>query len=291
MDRIMIRQTTLKNSVSLEGIGIHSGEYAKIIIHPAPPNSGIVFKKGNHHIKAHIDNVVDTSSSTSIGNEAIYFRTIEHLMASLYLANIDNAIVEFIKGQEVPIMDGSALEIFKLLENNYEIQDYLRVYGYLANIVRVSNGNSYIMAKSPKNINQITITFEGEFGEYLKTQTYMYNTILGRPYINQDIISSRTFCHLKDVEYIKSLGLAKGGSLENTLVLTEKGALNQEGFRHLKEPVAHKVLDLIGDMYLIGFRFSANIYSYMGGHSLNIKFLKEAYKHIKIIEIHELIAV
>ncbi len=287
----MVKKTTLKDVVSFEGVGIHSGEHAKAIIHPAEHNTGIVFKKGNHFVKANIDNVVDTSSSTSIGDGIVYFRTIEHLMASLYLANIDNAIVEFIKGQEVPIMDGSALEIFKLLENNYEIQDFPRSYGYLSNVMRVLNGNSYIMAKSSKTIDELSISFEGEFGSFLKTQNYTYNTKLGKPTIQEDIISSRTFCHFKDVEYIKNLGLAKGGSLDNTLVLTEKGALNQEGFRHIKEPVTHKILDLIGDMYLAGFRFSANIYSYMGGHTLNVKFLKEAIKHIKVIDMEEVIAV
>lgn len=287
----MIRQTTLKDSVSFEGIGIHSGETSKIIIHPTSPNSGIIFKKGANTIKAHIDNVVDTSSSTSIGDGIVYFRTIEHLMASLYLANIDNAIIEFIEGQEVPIMDGSALEIFRLLENNYEVQDFPRVFGYLSNVVRVSNAKAYIMAKSPKTMDELNVSFEGEFGSFLKNQTCTYTTKLEKPIIHENLISSRTFCHLKDAEYIKSLGLAKGGSLENTLVLTEEGALNQEGFRHQKEPVAHKLLDLIGDMYLAGFRFSANIYSYMGGHALNVGFLKEATKHIKIIDIEEVIAV
>lgn len=291
MDKVMIQQTTIKDCIEFDGIGIHSGKFSKVRLHPANENTGIVFVRNNIKIKAVVENVIDTLNSTSIGDGVNIFRTIEHLMASLYLANIDNVIVEFLVGEEVPIMDGSAFHIFELLSGKEEYQLAPRSYGYLSNFVRVSHKESYIMAKSTHSIEDLHITFEGYFGNVLKTQTHTYQSKLEKPNIQEEIIKARTFCHLRDIEHLKMLGLAKGGSLENSLVLTDTGILNKDGLRHQKEPVSHKILDLIGDLYLAGFRFSANIYSNMGGHNLNIKFLREALKHIKLREATEVIAV
>jgi len=274
-------QNTISDSFAIEGIGIHSGEISKVKFHPAEENTGIIFMRNAYKVKAHVENVVDTSNSTSIGNGIVTFRTIEHIMAALYLADIDNVIVEFVNSDESPIMDGSACEFFKLLEKYKVTQDAPKYFGHLSNIVRVSESNKYIMAKPQKSLS---ITFEGFFGNFLKHQTYNYNSELEKPHIDRKLISARTFCHIEDIEKLRKLGLGKGGSLENNIVLTDTGVLNQGGLRHSHEPVSHKVLDLIGDLYLTGVRFSANIYSYMGGHKLNIEFVKEAIKHIKISE-------
>ncbi len=281
MGRDFIFQSTIADEIVIEGIGIHSGSVSKVKFHPAKENTGIIFYKNGHRIKAHVENVVDTSNSTSIGNGTVTFRTIEHIMAALYIANIDNIVIEFLNSEESPIMDGSACEFFKLLEKKRITQNEPKIFGQLTNIVRVSKEERYIMAKPQKDLS---ITFEGFFGNFLKHQSYTYTSSLENPKKDRNLISARTFCHIEDIEKLKKMGLGKGGSLENNVVLTDTGVLNEGGLRHSHEPVSHKVLDLIGDLYLAGIRFSANIYSYMGGHRLNVEFVKEAIKHIKLIE-------
>jgi len=288
MESKVFLQNTVKDSISIEGVGIHSGEISKIIFHPAEDNSGITFLRNGHKVKAHVENVIDTSNSTSIGDGIVSFRTIEHIMAALYLADIDNVVIEFTSSSESPIMDGSACEFFKLLDKNKISQNASKMFGYLSNISRVQNGDRYIMAKPYSD--GLSITFEGFFGDFLKNQIYTYNTPIEKPNIERAIISARTFCHIDDISRLKQMGLAKGGSLENNVVLTNNGVLNQGGLRHTHEPVSHKILDLIGDLYLgshkypTSVRFSANIYSYMGGHKLNIDLLKEASKSIKLTD-------
>lgn len=281
MDKECFFQNTISDTFVIEGIGIHSGSLSRVKFHPAEENTGIVFLKNGYKVKAHVENVVDTSNSTSIGNGIVYFRTIEHIMAALYLANIDNVVIEFLDSEESPIMDGSACEFFKLLEKNRASQSAPKLFGYLSNIVRVSNENRYIMAKPNK---ELSITYEGFFGNFLKHQIYTYKSPIENLIKDKNLISARTFCHIEDIAKLKKMGLGKGGSLENNVVLTDSGILNKGGLRHSHEPVSHKVLDLIGDLYLAGIRFSANIYSYMGGHKLNVEFVKEAIKHIKTIE-------
>ncbi len=281
MDRECLFQNTISDEFIIEGIGIHSGSVSRIKFHPAEENTGIVFFKNGHEVKAHVDNVVDTSNSTSIGNGIVTFRTIEHIMAALYIANIDNIVIEFLNSEESPIMDGSSCEFFKLLEKHRISQNATKIFGRLTNIIRVSNEERYIMAKPQKDLS---ITFEGFFGNFLKHQTYTYKTYLENPAKDRNLISARTFCHIDDIAKLKKMGLGKGGSLENNIVLTDTGVLNEGGLRHSHEPVSHKVLDLIGDLYLAGIRFSADIYSYMGGHKLNVEFVKEAIKHIKAVE-------
>ncbi len=257
-------QRTLKKEVEIEGIGIHTGEHSSIVIHPAKENTGIVFKQKNVYIEASIDNVISTSNATSIGKDGAVVLTVEHILAALHKAKIDNAIVEFKKGKEVPILDGSAIEFYNLFKNNYETLKEERKYLFLKNLVRVEKNGSFIVAKPSSTLS---ITFEGDFQGFHKIYKLEEN--------DDRFLKARTFCFDWEIEYLKNKNLGKGGSLANTVVLGKEKIYNKEGMRFKEELPAHKALDIYGDIFLLGAFLLADIYSYKGGHSLNIELAKE----------------
>ena len=271
-------QKTLSKSVSFKGVGLHSGNNVSMKVFPAKDNEGIVFKRvdlvKNNLIKANFANVSSAKLCTTLKNKhGVKVSTVEHLLAALYLADIYNAIIE-IDNNEVPIMDGSAkifLESFKNLEviSLKEKRKFLKI----EEKIELIEGSKKI------SIEPSDDTFEVEF------QLNYDNSIIGnqKNTINfdkdnfEDVYKSRTFCLYNDIEKIKKAGLAKGGSLDNAVVVNENAVLNEGGLRNKKEFVNHKILDLVGDFLLSGKRILGKVKCYQGGHELTNKFLKKMF--------------
>ncbi len=289
---LKIFQQTLKQPVSFEGIGLHSGIKSKVTILPGVDDQGIIFKrtdlKEHNIIKANYKNVSSTKLCTILENEkGVKVSTVEHLLAALYIADIDNAIIE-INNIEVPIMDGSAKDFLAILGNT-ELKELNSKRKYLKILNKVE-----IIDKGRKiSIEPLTDSLEVDF------QLNYKNKIIGNQknkinmaYDNLDKISeARTFCLYEDIEKIKKQGLAKGGSLENAIVVDQDKILNEGGLRNSKEFVNHKILDLVGDFLLSGKRILGKVSCSQGGHQLSNMFLKTLFKSKashKVVQINEI---
>ena len=271
-------QKTLINQISFKGVGLHSGKTSTINLLPAKENQGIVFKRvdldTNNVIKANFANVSSARLCTTLeNNQGIKVSTVEHLLAALYISGIDNAIVE-IDNEEVPIMDGSSRDFLKVLQKTNLInQIKKRKYLKVSSKVELTDGERQISIE-PKE------TFEVSF------QLNYKNKVIGKQknkvnFQNDDlseVVESRTFCLFEDIENIKKIGLAKGGSLDNAIVVDDKKVLNKDGLRNDKEFVNHKILDLAGDFMLSGFRVLGKVKCYQGGHELTNIFLRKLIK-------------
>lgn len=265
-------QRTLRGEVDFCGIGLHSGKEVRVRLRPAPRDSGIVFHRVDKgvSIRADVASVVDSAYATTIGNEEARVRTIEHLLSALSGLGIDNLIIE-IDGPEVPILDGSATEIAgAILRAGIAKQGKKAAYLRITSPVIIEDSHSSIAA-FPYNGRKITFRINFDHG-ILGEQTLSLD-INEENYI-KEIAPARTFGFLKDVQYLMSKGLAKGGSLSNAIILTEKGILNSSGLRFKDEFVRHKVLDAIGDFSLIGMPIHGHIIADRAGHTANIRFLK-----------------
>ncbi len=275
---LRIYQTTLNTPVSFEGVGLHSGLNTKITILPAEADQGIIFKrvdlKKNNLVQANYTNVSSAKLCSTLKNEkGVKVSTVEHLLAALYIANIDNAIIE-IDNEEVPIMDGSAKNFISVL-NKTEIKSLKNKIKYLKIIDRIELIE-----------NQKKISIEpNDFALEVDFKLNYDNKIIGkqRNIVNfqtddlEDIYNSRTFCLFEDIEKIKKLGLAKGGSLDNAIVVGNNKLLNKNGLRNEKEFVNHKILDLAGDFVLSGYRILGKVVCEQGGHLLTNSFLKKLF--------------
>ncbi len=287
----LLNQKTIKKPVSFSGIGLHSGKPAKICVKPSTPDTGIVFKridlKNNNLIYPNFMNVINTSLNTTISNSGgVKVSTIEHLMGSLFGIGIDNALIE-IDSEEVPILDGSAkVFIEQILAAGLESSNKPIKIIKIKKKVEFKSGDKFISIEPSKL--SLDIDFE------LKYQ----NKIIGiqRNKINvyeddlTEIFNSRTFCLYEDIETIKKNGLAKGGSLDNAVVVKGEEVLNPDGLRNTKEFVNHKILDCIGDLYTCGYRMIASINCSQGGHYLTNNLLRKVFDNednFSIIEIQE----
>ncbi len=271
-----IYQTTLKKPIEFEGVGLHSGKISKLRILPAKANSGVIFKridlKDRNLIKAFYKNVTSARLCTTLANEfGTKVSTVEHLLAALYIAKIDNVLVE-LNTEEVPIMDGSAknfLDIFKKIE--------LKTFSEKKKFLKILDKIELIDGERKISLEPNNESLEVEF------QLNYKNKIIGnqKNKINIDkddlnkITESRTFCLFEDIEKIKEAGLAKGGSLENAIVVSDVKVLNESGLRNDKEFVNHKILDLVGDFMLSGYRITGKVNCYQGGHHLTNMFLRK----------------
>ena len=284
-------QKTIKNNISFNGIGLHSGLLVNINIKPADPNSGIIFKridiKNNNIVIPNFASVSNTSLNTTISNEyGVKVSTIEHLMGALFGLGIDNAIIE-IDNEEVPILDGSAkIFIEKIISTGFKVSDApIKVIKILKKINYTEDLKYISIEPSTLNLN---IDFELKYtNELIGNQR---NTIKVYEDDLTDVFNSRTFCLFEDIELIKKNGLAKGGSLDNAIVVKGNKILNDEGLRNKKEFVNHKILDCIGDLYTSGFRIIANVKCSQGGHYLTNQLLKKVFENkdnFAIIEIKE----
>ncbi len=287
----LLSQKTLKKTATFSGVGLHSGKLAKVLIKPSKPNTGIVFKrvdlKSNNYVYPSFTNVTNTLLNTTISNEyGVKVSTIEHLMGALFGLGIDNALVE-IDNEEVPILDGSAKEFIKILticgleKSNVPIKIIK-----IQNKITYNHGEKFISIEPSKL--SLDINFKLKFDDCLignqenKVNVYEDDLV--------DIFNSRTFCLFDDVQKIKQKGLAKGGSLDNAIVVKGNEILNSEKLRNSKEFVNHKILDCIGDLYTSGYRIIGSVNCSQGGHFLTNQLLKKVFKikeNFSIIEIQE----
>jgi UDP-3-O-[3-hydroxymyristoyl] N-acetylglucosamine deacetylase len=284
-------QKTISKKIEFKGIGLHSGQESVVKIIPADKNYGIVFKrtdlKKNNIIKANFENVSSAKLCTTIQNNFnVKISTIEHLLAAIYITGIDNALIE-VNTSEVPIMDGSSKEfvetIFKI---GIEEQNAKRKYLKILKKFEFKESEKFISIEP--NENSLNVNF----------QLIYSNNVIGkqRNQINfsdkdlSNVYTSRTFCLFEDVEKIKKIGLAKGGSLDNAIVVKDNEILNSTGLRNSKEFVNHKILDLAGDFLLSGHRILGSVNCVHGGHSLSNLFLRALLKdrsNYSMIELEE----
>ena len=270
-------QTTFAISTEIKGIGLHSGLESKMTFYPAEPDSGIIFVRsdlpGKPRISALYSNVVDTRNCTCLGDkDKNIVSTIEHLMSVLYILGVDNAIIE-VTNPELPIMDGSAEEIYNILRE-IPLREQSSKKKFLKVLKKISytddKGNT--ISLSPSSLG-LKINFEIEFPSPIVGHQEFHGRIDEDIYASE-IAPCRTFCEKSQVEYLKSIGLIKGGSLENALVLDGDTVLNDEGMRHPNECVNHKVLDAIGDMYTSGYSIIGELTASKTGHFHNNEVLK-----------------
>tara|TARA_Y100001970_G_C14117791_1_gene794590 strand:+ start:409 stop:1332 length:924 start_codon:yes stop_codon:yes gene_type:complete len=266
-------QKTLNKVVRLKGIGLHNGINANLTIKPAEANSGINFCRvdidSTKTIKASYQNVVEPILCTKIQNSSgLSVSTVEHLMASFFGEGIDNAIVE-IDSSEVPILDGSASEFVEAIRSvGTREQNELRKFIKVRNKVEVKEGSKYI---SIEPSDDLIIDFEIVYtNPLIRTRRKEFRVSSGNL---SEIYNSRTFCLYEDIDLIKSKGLAKGGSLENAIVVKDNEILNEDGLRNRHEFVYHKILDCLGDLMLSGNRILGHVKTSQGGHALTNKLL------------------
>ena len=287
----LLNQKTIKKEVSFNGIGLHSGKQVKICVRPSEPNTGIVFKrvdlKENNLIHPNFLNVSNTALNTTISNDyGVRVSTIEHLMGALFGMGIDNALIE-IDNEEVPILDGSAkFFIDRILSVGLESSNQPIKIIKINQKVEFKNGEKFISIEPSK----LSLDIDFQLKYHNKTIGDQRNRVNVYEDDLTDIFNSRTFCLYEDIQKIKQNGLAKGGSLENAIVVKDEHVLNPEGLRNSKEFVNHKILDCIGDLFTSGYRMIASINCSQGGHYLTNNLLRKVFedkKNFSIIEIQE----
>ena len=286
-----LNQKTIKNSISFSGVGLHTGVNVNVSIKPANPDTGIIFKRvdlnTNNIVYPNYLNVSNTSLNTTISNEfGVKVSTIEHLMGALFGLGIDNVLIE-LDNEEVPILDGSAKEfIEKIIPAGFEVSNAPIKIIKINKKIEFNDGDRSISIEPSKL--SLDINYELNYKNPVigkqsnKINVYQDNL--------QDIFNSRTFCLFEDIEAIKKVGLAKGGSLDNAIVVKDNEILNEGGLRNSKEFVNHKILDCIGDLFTSGYRIIGSINCSRGGHFLTNELLKRVFNdnaNFSLIEIKE----
>ena len=287
----VLNQKTIKNEITIKGVGLHSGLEANLVIKPAKPNTGILFIRTDVNkdniIVPDVFNVTNAAFCTTISNEAgVSVSTIEHLMGALYGMGVDNALIE-INSQEVPILDGSAKIFVKEINNvGFETSNAPIKVIKIEKKIEFQDGKKLISIE-PSKIS-LDIDFELKYENKLignqRNVVKVYEADL------TEVYNSRTFCLFEDVKKLKEMGLAKGGSLENAIVVKNDKILNDEGLRNSKEFVNHKILDCMGDLYLSGFKIIGKIICSQGGHKLTNQLLRKVFENkdnFSLLEIKE----
>lgn len=287
----LLNQKTVKQSVKFQGVGLHSGKIVNLCIKSSEPDTGIIFKRidlnRNNIVYPNFNNVTNTSLNTTISNEfGVKVSTIEHLMGALFGLGIDNALIE-IDNEEVPILDGSAKEfIEKILLSGLEVSNKpIKIIKILEKVEYKEGERSISIEPSKVSLDiEFELKYKNEIIGNQKNKINVYEDDL------VEIFNSRTFCLYEDIELIKKNGLAKGGSLENAIVVKGNEVMNEGGLRNSKEFVNHKILDCIGDLYTSGYRIIGSIKCSQGGHYLTNKLLKKVFdkkENFSMIEIKE----
>ena len=273
-------QKTLDSKIKLSGIGLHSGNIVDLVIKPAPENFGIKFCRidinKNDYIAANYQNVVDPVLCTKIKNQnGVSVSTVEHLMAAFFGEGIDNALVE-VNSSEIPILDGSANDFVEAIRTaGIKDQNSKREFIKVLKKVEVIDGDKYISIEPLDN--DLIVDFEIVYkNPLIRTRRKVFN--LSKDNLNE-IYSSRTFCLYEDIDFIKNKGLAKGGSLDNAIVVKDDQILNEDGLRNRHEFVYHKILDCLGDLMLSGKRIFGHIKTSQGGHALTNKLLRKFFSN------------
>ena len=287
----VLNQKTIKKTIKIDGVGLHNGKKVHMEIKPAQPNTGILFKridlKNNNLIVPGVFNVSSALYCTTISNNfGVSVSTIEHLMGALYGMGIDNALIE-IDNDEVPILDGSAkIYVEKINKVGIKKSELPIKIIKIQNTISLKEGNKTISIE-PNKIS-LDIDFEIKYENSLignqRNQIKVYEDDLS------NIYNSRTFCLYEDIEKLKKMNLAKGGSLENAIVVKGDKILNQDGLRNKIEFVNHKILDCMGDLYLSGYKIIGKLTCSQGGHKLTNQLLRKVFSensNFSIIEVKE----
>jgi UDP-3-O-[3-hydroxymyristoyl] N-acetylglucosamine deacetylase len=272
----MIKQRTLKNTIRATGVGLHTGEKVYLTLRPAESDTGICFRRVDLDepvtVQATPGNVGETILSTTLVAGNVKISTVEHLLSAFAGLGIDNAIVD-VSAAEVPIMDGSAGPFVFLLQSaGIEEQDSPKQYLRIKRSVRVEEGDKWA-AFEPFEGFKVTFTIDFEhpaFGADVKTATMDFSSTT----FVKEVSRARTFGFVKDIEMLRQNNLALGGSLDNAIVVDDNKILNEDGLRCADEFVKHKILDAIGDLYLLGHSLIGEFIGYKSGHSLNNKLLR-----------------
>jgi len=273
----MIRQRTLNNMIRATGVGLHTGEKVYLTLHPAPVNTGIVFRRTDLdpvvEIQAKAENVGETTLSTTLMNGDVRVSTVEHLLSAMAGLGIDNAIID-VTAPEVPIMDGSAGPFVFLLQSaGIKEQEEPKQFIRIKRPVTVTDGDK---VASFKPFDGFKVSFSIDFdhpafhNRTLKAEVDFCSTSFVK-----EVSRARTFGFMHEIEYLRSKGLARGGSMDNAIVVDEYQVLNEDGLRYEDEFVKHKILDAIGDLYLLGNSLIGEFVGHKSGHGLNNASLRE----------------
>ena len=281
-----MKQRTIKKEVQVVGIGLHSGSPVTMKLKPADDDYGIVFVRSDRAVSIPLQPkyVVDTKMATVIGKGEVQISTIEHLLSAISAFGIDNLIVE-VNADEIPIMDGSSASFCMLFqETGVVMQKKNKKILMLKKPVEIRDGDKFVrLIPSQKNELDFEIKFDHPV---IKNQKYEF--VFTKSNYLKEIARARTFGFLKEVQYLRSIGKARGGSLDNAVVLDEKRVLNTEGLRFQDEFVRHKILDAIGDMMLLGMPFFARYESFAGSHHLNFQLTKAVLEDKDAYEVVEI---
>lgn len=275
----MRQQQTLLNPISCAGVGLHTGKPVTLTLRPAPADTGVVFVNRNGHagatLPASVDHLVATELCTAISGNGFQVKTIEHVLAALAGLNVDNVFVD-IDASEAPVMDGSSAPFVRLIQSaGLASQNRRRSFLKITRPLEVVDGSRRIRIE-PSSTPRITYTIHYDH-PMIQTQTYSYEHSTHA--FATDIAEARTFGFLQEVEALWARGLGRGGNLENTVVLSEDGILNESGLRFSDEFVRHKVLDLIGDFSLLGLPFIGHLIADRSGHALHTRLVKQILEH------------
>lgn len=279
--RMQIFQQTLQDTAFFQGVGLHSGKIVDVIVSPAPDNSGIKFLRSDipdsKPIQASIELVSSTDLCTTLQSgltpedKPLTIGTIEHLMAALFGFGIDNALVQ-VNSPELPILDGSAAPYIDAFSRiGTKTQDSVRLYYRVVRPFELQHNGS-VMAVEPCTHLQFDCTIDFSHSKVIGRQGFVLD--FSRENFFQ-VADARTFCHIKNVESMRKVGLALGGSLDNAVVVNDEGVINAEGLRHPNEFARHKLLDLVGDLSLLGRPIIGKVRTYRGGHGMHARFMRE----------------
>ena len=271
----MRQQQTVARSVSCSGVGLHTGEPATLTLRPAPPDTGIVFILNETDrpvmLNASVHHLVPTELCTALSMNGTSVKTVEHILSALVGLEIDNAFVE-IDAPEVPVMDGSAGPFVRLIKEAGIVgQDRQQPFLKILRPITVADGQRRVVIE-PASSTRLTYSIQFDH-PLIKKQAYTYEC--GVSSFEQEIAEARTFGFLKEVEALWARGLGRGGTLENTIVLSDQGILNDSGLRFEDEFVRHKILDLIGDLALLGVPFIGHLIADRSGHALHTKLIEQ----------------
>lgn len=273
----MIRQRTLKTVIGATGVGLHTGEKVLLTLRPAPVGTGIIFRRVDLDpvidIPASLENVCDTRLSTTLEYRGTRVSTVEHLMAAFAGLHIDNAVVE-LDSTEVPIMDGSAaVFVFLIQSAGIEMQSEAKRFIRIKNRIEVREGDKWARFEP---YDGFRLSFSIDFDHPTMKSSAQHATVdLSETSFTKEVSRARTFGFLQDVEALREAGLARGGSLDNAIVLDDDRVINDDGLRYGDEFVKHKILDAIGDLYLLGYPLIGTFSAHKSGHGLNNGLLRE----------------
>lgn len=272
----MIRQRTITNSVSTTGVGLHTGEKVTITLFPAKEDHGIVFRRSDLKTPTQIQvsplMVIETKLCSTIGTDTFKISTVEHIMSALSASGIDNILID-VNGSEIPIMDGSSIAFIHLIKSAMVVEQLKpKKFVVINEVIEVTDGDK--LAKfEPYHGFIIDFMIDFPHPAFKEEDSHVVIDFFKDSYI-KDISRARTFGFMQEVEYLRTNGLARGGSLDNAIVLDEFKILNEDGLRYSDEFVRHKILDAVGDLYILGNPIIGKFTAYKSGHDLNNKLLR-----------------